>query len=74
MGDEEQAIDFADGTALTQGAGELDEKLNDFGFHGIKPGKRVICYFGTTIIHGFNSITLAARRENTDPAQHFNNN
>jgi len=39
MGDEEQAVDFGDGARLAEGAGELDEQVDDLDLHGVQ-GRR----------------------------------
>jgi hypothetical protein len=33
MGDEEQAVDFSNGTGLTERTGKLDEQFNYLGLH-----------------------------------------
>ena len=52
MGDEQQAVDFADRTALAQGVGDLGEELNHFSFRRVQPGRP-----GRILVHGIPHVT-----------------
>ena len=51
MGYEEQPVDFGDGAGLAEGAGKLDEEVDDFHFHRFQ--SRIGAVYFVRVFHLF---------------------